>query len=295
VKALALSALVLLGACQPGRRPAPPRAVTDAIGRTVQLGAVTRIVSLAPSSTEIVFALGAGAQLVGVDRYSDFPAAARALPQVGTDMEPSLEKILALRPDLVLVATSANAQRSVEVMAQAGVPVYVSRADSLEAIFADIGGIGRALDRPRDAEALVAGMRARLAGLEARWRGSPRTTCAVVVWPSPLVVAARGSHVGDLIAAAGGLDVIGDAAQPFPSYSTERLVALAPAVLIVGTHSTGAPSMEALMRLESIPAVRDRRLHLIDGDLLFRPGPRVVDGVAALLEVLHPPPRGDGP
>jgi ABC-type Fe3+-hydroxamate transport system substrate-binding protein len=173
--------------------------------------------------------------------------------------------------------------------------VYVSRADSLEGIFADIMGIGRALDRPREADALVAAMRARLTALGARWRGSPRTSCAVVVWPSPLVVAARGSHVGDLIEAAGGLDVVGDAAQPFPSYSTERLVALAPAVLIVGTHSTGAPTLDALMRLESIPAVQDRRVHLIDGDLLFRPGPRVVDGVAAILEVLHPPMLGARP
>jgi iron complex transport system substrate-binding protein len=287
VRALAI-AIVVLAACQDGRKPVPARAVTDGIGRSVRLGAVTRIVSLAPSSTEIVYALGAAAQLVGVDRYSDYPAAARALVQVGTDMEPSTERILALRPDLVLVATSANAQRSVDMLTQAGIAVYVSRADSLEAIFADIAGIGRALDRVKEADALQAAMRARLAALATRWQGRPATTCAVVVWPQPLIVAARGSHVGDLVAAAGGTDVVGDSPQPFPTYSTERLVRLAPQVIVVGTHSEGPPALAPLEALTSIPAVRDHRIQLIDGDLLFRPGPRVVDGVAALLEVLHP-------
>jgi iron complex transport system substrate-binding protein len=262
--------------------------VTDAIGRAVPLGTVTRVVSLAPSSTEIAYAIGAGSLLVGVDRYSDYPAAARALPQLGTDMEPNLERILALRPDLVLVATSANAQRSVELMTQAGLAVYVSRADSLEGVYADIVGLGRALERPQKAAALVASMRASLRALVERARGEPPIACAVIVWPSPLVVAARGSHVGDLVALAGGNNVVGDARQPFPSYSLERLIELRPRVLIVGTHTAGAPSLEAIEHFDSIPAVRDRRVHLIDGDLLFRPGPRIVEGAAALFEHLHP-------
>lgn len=284
--ALGSLALVACHAAPPA--PAGRRSITDGIGRAVALGAVRRVVSLAPSSTEIIFALGAGDALVGVDRYSDFPAAARALPQVGTDTEPSLERILGLKPDLVFVATSANAQGSVETMARAGLPVYVSRADSLPAIFADIEGIGRALDRSREASVLVAALRARIETVTARVRTLAPSSCAVVVWPSPLIVAARGSHVGDLLAAAGGRNVVEEATQAFPTYSTERLVKLAPEVLVVGTHSTGAPSLDPLLQLASVPAVRDKRVHLVDGDLLFRPGPRVVDGIATLVPLLHP-------
>ncbi len=285
---LILSLLGALACKRPPREIVAPRELTDALHRKLTLGVVRRVVSLAPSSTEIVYALGAGDLLVGVDRFSDYPKAALALPKVGSDMEPSLEKIIGLRPDLVLVATSANGQRSVEGMSEAGLSVYVSRADSLEAIFLDILGIGRALDRLPRAEALVASMRARLATVRARTHGLAETACAVVVWPAPLVVAARGSHVGDLLTAAGGRNVVETSVQPFPTYSAERLVRQSPEVIVVGTHSTGAPSLTALEQLSSIPAVRDHRIHLIDGDLLFRPGPRVVDGVEALVPLLHP-------
>ncbi len=282
--------LFIVGACQrPPREVVAPRVVEDALHRKLTLGAVQRIVSLAPSSTEIVYALGAGDLVVGVDRFSDFPKEVARLPKVGSDMEPSIEKIIGLKPDLVLAATSANGQRSVEGMSKAGLAVYVSRADSLEAIFLDILGIGRALDRQPQAEALVANMRSRLATARARVHAFPETSCAVVVWPAPLVVAAQGSHVGDLLTAAGGRNVVGNAAQPFPTYSPEKLVREHPAVILVGSHSTGAPPLTALEQLSSIPAVRDRRIHVVDGDLLFRPGPRVVDGVEALVPMLHPP------
>ena len=139
VALLAMLAIALCGCDRPAtsRRP---RVLTDAIGRRVELGEVRRVVSLAPSSTEIVHALGAGDRLDGIDRYSDYPPEVRGVTQVGTDMDPNVEKIVALRPDLVLVATSANAQRSVETMGRASLPVYVSRADSLEDIFRDIEG-----------------------------------------------------------------------------------------------------------------------------------------------------------
>jgi iron complex transport system substrate-binding protein len=173
--------------------------------------------------------------------------------------------------------------------------VYVSRADSLGGIFADMEALGRVLEREPAARSLIAGLRARLARTAARVAGRDATRCAVFVWPGPLVVAARrGNHVSDLLAAAGGVNLVDDASQPFPTYSTERLIAKAPQVLLVGTHATGAPALEPLLSLASIPAVRDKRVHLVDGDILFRPGPRVVDGVEALARLLHPELYGDG-
>jgi iron complex transport system substrate-binding protein len=288
----ALVLVALLAACHRAPRAPAQRTLVDAIGRAVALGDVKRIVSLAPSSTEIVYALGAGAMLVAVDNYSDYPKSARALPHVGTDMAPSVETILALKPDLVLVATSANAERSVDLIGRTGVPVYVSRADSLNAIYADVLGIGAALGRELQAKALVATLRTRVEVVRVRYAAEPPTSTAVIVWPQPLVVAARGSHVGDLILAAGGRNVVTESTQPYPTYSTERLVKLQPDVIVVGTHATDPPSLAALDALHAIPAVRDHRVYLIDGDLLFRPGPRVVDGIEALAKLLHDAPDG---
>lgn len=275
---------LLFSACQRAPRRGT-RFVEDGLGRSVRVGHVQRVVSLAPSSTEIVYALGAGDRLVGVDRYSDWPEAARKVTQVGTDMEPSLERMVALHPDLVLVATTANAQRGVETMGSVGLTVYVSRADSLEQIFGDIEGIGRALERSAAATVLVADLRARVAKVPRRTQPVP---CAVVVWPAPLVVAGRGNHVDDVLRVAGCRNVVDDASQPFPTYSTERLVKKAPEVLFVGTHTSSAPSLDSLLALDSIPAVKHHRVHTIDGDLLFRPGPRVVEGIESLASLLEP-------
>ncbi len=278
--------LLVVLMCVVGCHRAPTvgaRTVKDALGRTVALRPVKRIVSLAPSSTEIVYALGAGDRLVGVDRYSDWPAATKQIAQVGTDIEPSLERMVALHPDIVFVATTANAQRSVDNMTSVGLSVYVSRADSVEQIFADIEGIGRAIERREAAASLVAGLRARIGALPTR---SAPVSCAVVVWPAPLVVAGRGNHVDDVLRLAGCRNVVDDSTQAFPTYSAERLVKKAPEELFVGTHSTGAPPLDALYALGSIPAVRTHRVHLVDGDLLFRPGPRVVEGIETLAKLL---------
>ncbi len=286
--------LVALAACAPSSKPSPARArvIEDATARTITLGSVERIVSLAPSSTEIVYALGAGDLVVGVDRFSDYPRRATQVAQVGSNMEPSLERILALKPDVVLVATSANAPRVVDQLTQVGLTVYVSKAESLEAIFTDVTGIGHALGREAQAQALVAQLHARLAAVEQRI-DARSVSCAVIVWPAPLVVAAGGNHVNDLLAVAGGKNVVDDSPVAFPTYSLERLVKKAPEVLLVGTHATGAPALAPLEQLTSIPAVRDHRVHLVDGDLLFRPGPRVIDGIELVAALLHPN-RSDG-
>jgi iron complex transport system substrate-binding protein len=290
---LKIAAAVVLAAAVAGcaRDRARPggRTLTDEVGRAVTLrGPVRRLISLAPSSTEIVFALGAGDRLVGLDKYSDWPPEARRIERVGSDIDPSLERIVALAPDLVLAATSANTSAIVDAIARLGVPVYCSRVDSLADVWRDMAAIGDAIDRREAAAALVEQLRARFAAIEKRAAARPRARAAVVVWTDPLVIAGRKSHVADLLAAAGGLNVLDDSDQSFPTYSVERLVARAPEVLIVGTHADQAPPLTPLERLTTLPAVRDRRLHELDGDLLFRPGPRLADGVEALLPLLHP-------
>ncbi|HEX2569215.1 MAG TPA: cobalamin-binding protein [Polyangia bacterium] len=281
-----------LGACSRGakRSTAGPRVVHDGLGRELRLPArVERVVSLAPSSTEILYAVGAGGKIVGVDRYSNYPAVARALPQVGADMDPSLERIVALRPDVVFTATTANTQGTVENLERLGIPVYVSRVLHLEDIYGDILGLGDAVGGAEEARRLVAELRGRVATLGARYKNAAPVRTLVIIWPEPLVVAGRASHIGDLIRAAGGVNLADDSPQAFPSYSLERMLVQAPEVLIVGGHSTGGPPpLGALEQLVTVPAVQKHRVHVVDGDVVFRPGPRVVEAIDLLGRLLHP-------
>jgi iron complex transport system substrate-binding protein len=269
------------------------RKVSDGLGREVDVPVrVVRVVSLAPSSTEILFALGAGALVVGVDKYSDYPPNARTLARVGADVDPSLERIVALRPDVVFAATSANSQGTVEALGRFHIPVYVSRAESLSAILDDVRGIGRVIDRGDHAARLVTSLEARIDVLKKRVAAEPAVLSLVVVWPEPLVVAGHRSHVSDLVEAAGGRNVADDSTQAFPAYSLDRMIKAGPQVIVVGTHSDGgAPSLEPFLRLPTLPAVRDHRVFTLDGDLLFRPGPRVVEGAEALARLFHPEAR----
>jgi iron complex transport system substrate-binding protein len=284
-----LVVLALVAGCHRAAPTQSARMVVDGTGRQVALPAeVKRAVSLAASSTEIVFALGAGDRLVGVDRFSDFPPAAASIPRVGAEVDPNLERILALKPDVVFTATTANGASTVASLERLHVPVFVSRAYTVAEIWTDIEKIGDVLGRGPQARALTAQLRGRLDRVHARAAGQPPVPSAVVVWPQPLVVATRATFVSELLQAAGGQNVVAEEAAPFPAYSTERLAASAPAVIIIGSHATATPPLDSLRKLTAVPAVRDNRLYPVDGDLLFRPGPRIVDGAETLFDLLHP-------
>jgi iron complex transport system substrate-binding protein len=264
-------AALLLGCHRP--RPAAP--------------VVRRVVSLAPSSTEILFALGAGELVVGVDQYSDWPPAARALPKVGNELLPSVERILGLRPDVVFVATSANTRELADELVRLGVRVVVSHADTFADVWRDIATIGGAVGKSDAAARLVITLGARLDAIRRRVATKPRPRTLVAVWTEPLTVAGAKSFVDEAIAIAGGDNVAADSPLPYPQYSLERLLMRAPEVIIVGTHA-GTPSLQPILAQPSLPAVRAGRVYTIDGDLLFRPGPRLVDGVGELAARLHP-------
>lgn len=302
--ALLLASLVLLAGC---RRPAPAtggiagsatpatRTVHDDFQRAVTLPVhVARVISLAPSSTEIVYALGAGDLLVGADRYSDYPPAARRLDKVGGNLDPSLERVVALRPDVVLTAASANGQRLVDTLSRLGLPVYVSRATALDGVLDDVRRLGEVVGRAQAGAELAAGLRRRLDVVAERASKRPTVRVLVMVQSDPLIVAGPGSYLDDMLRIAGGVNVAADSKLPFPNYSVERVLAEAPEVVIVGTEpdQDAAQTAVTLARLEArltaLPAVRAHRVHPVDGDLLFRPGPRVVDGTERLAALLHP-------
>lgn len=264
----------------------------DELGRPVPLATwpARRVVSLAASTTEILFAIGAGSTVVGVDVYANWPAAVQAVPRVGTQQEPSVEAILGLRPDLVVSGTSANRQSTVESLERLGVPVFVTQTEDLAGLVRTIVNLGDLVGHRPGAEALVQTIQAGLDQVRAQARATPRVRTLVVVWNDPLWVVGPQTYAADLLAAAGGDNVATDAGPGYPRYSLERVLRHAPEVVVMATHAderAGDP-WQPWRRFATLPAVRDGRLLIVDGDPIFRPGPRAVEAAQTLFRALHP-------
>jgi iron complex transport system substrate-binding protein len=309
----ALALAVLAAACAPAATPAPtavpatattaPTAtpavisVTDGLGRTVTLAApAARIVTLAPSNTEILFTLGAGDKLIGRDDFSDFPPEAAAVPSIGS-LYPSVnaEAVVALAPDLVLAA-GITSPDDVERLADLGLTVYSSRVNTgLDDIYADITDIGRLIGRAAEADALVADMQARVAAVTSQ-TGTLADKPVVfyeidATEPSKPWTAGPGSFIGQLIGMAGGTNVGDIAADQYAQLSLEQLVAQDPAVIILGSATYGGQTPElvaARTGWETIAAVKNGAVYTFDDNLVSRPGPRVVDGLEQLAKLIHP-------
>lgn len=272
---------------------APARAivVTDGTGRDITLPAPPRrIVSLVPGVTEMLFAIGAADRLVGRTDFCDYPPAARAKPSVGGMVAPSLELLVSLKPDLVIVTSSGNSDDTRMQLERLRLPVYLVDPHGLSDVFRTMERLGDLTDRRARAGALVAGLEGRVRAVATRVAARPRPRVLYVVWPEPLIVPGRGAAVTELIALAGGDSVTAEGPEGYPRYSVEAAVAGAPDVIVLARHGAGvAPyAREKWERFAGLPAIRAGRLHAVDGDLFHRFGPRVVDALEILARLLHP-------
>lgn len=269
--------------------------VRDMLGRRVTVPErPVRIVSLAPSVTETVYALGAGSRLVGVTQHCDFPPEARAKPRVGGIYDPNFELILSLRPDLVLATSEGNREEHVRGLEGLGLPVYVVRPTDLATVLESIERVGRLLGREAEADRLVGSMRRETDRIERAVRGARRPRVLYVVWGSPLIVPGRDTLITDLIRRAGGDSVTGDEPFPYPRFSVEEAVARKPERIVLAQHSDASidDRLREWHHLTLIPAVRQGHIRPIDGDLVHRPGPRVLEGLRALARAIHPEAAG---
>jgi iron complex transport system substrate-binding protein len=287
----ALALAVLLSGLGIGARAGAAGDVADMLGRRIRIpDHPARIVSLAPSITETVFALGDGDRLAGVTDYCDYPPEATRKPRVGGIATPNFEAILALRPDLVIATSESNYADHVERLTSLGLPVYVVRPVDWETVFESIERIGDVLGRGAVARAQVAAMRRDADAIGLAVAGAPRPRVLYVVWPNPLIAPGRGTLINDLIQRAGGESVTAAEPLPYPRLSLETVVERRPDRIIVGRH--GQESVEELLRgwerLGSVSAVREGRVYGVDGDLVHRPGPRMVEALRALARVIHP-------
>jgi iron complex transport system substrate-binding protein len=271
--------------------PASALTVVDMGGQTITLPSPPqRIISLVPSATELIFALGGDARLVGVTDYCDFPPAARQKPSVGGMIGPSLEAMVAMRPDLVIATDSGNQRETFVQLQRLGIPVYQVQATRVVEALDVIRQLGVLTGREPAVAELSARLQQRIDAVTRAVRGRPRPRVLYVLWPEPLIVPGRDALVTELIQLAGGDSVTGSEPSDYPRFSLEAAVARAPDVIVLARHGTGTGPLPRQQwdRLANLPAVRSGRVQPVDGNLMHRYGPRMVDGLEALARIVHP-------
>jgi len=274
--------------------PAAALTVRDMLGRDVTLPQPpARIVSLVPSVTEIVFSLGAEERLVGRTDFCDHPPAVRTKPSVGGMVNPNLETLAALKPDLVIATDEGNREETVRQLQRLRIPTYLVHANRIAETIDLIARIGELTGRQAAVAKLTGEMLRRVEAVRRAVAPFPRPRVLYVLWPEPLIVPGRGSILTELIEVAGGTSITAGDGDAYPRFSLEAAVARAPEVIILADHSTGAStagraSPEKWQRLVSVPAIRAGRLHSADLSILHRYGPRVPDGLETLARIIHP-------
>jgi cobalamin transport system substrate-binding protein len=248
-----------------------------------------KVVSLAPSVTETVFALGFGKHLVGVTDYCDYPAEARKLPKIGGFMSPSLESIVAKRPDLVIGVRSATDPGKAREMESLGLQVTLISLASLHDILNSIKSVARLLGSPEAGERLVHKITRQFDEVKRRVARAPRRSTLLAVGLRPLVVVGGKNFIDELITLAGGENIAGKAAQPWLNLPAEYVVARAPEVIIeAGMGSERGEAAKHWGDLKSIPAVKEGRVYAYPSDKILRPGPRIGEGLEEIARLVHP-------
>lgn len=262
--------------------------VVDDAGRTVTLAAAAqRVISVAPHTTELVYAAGGGAAMVGAVAYSDYPEAARALPRVGDNRALDLERIVALKPDLLVVWRHGNADRQIAALEALGIPVYLSEPKRLDDIASSLERLGVLLGTPTVADAAAADFRRRIAALRARYAARPSVNVFLQIWDRPLTTLNGSQIVSDVLTLCGARSVFATLKPLAPTVTDEAVLAANPEAIVTtaagATASDAAlPSLARWQRWPELAAVARGNLFAVDGDWLTRPTPRLALGADVL-------------
>lgn len=269
------------------------RSVMDQLDRKVRLPKeIDRIVSLAPSITESIFAIDQGHKVVGVTRYSDYPPQVKDIPSVGSYINLNVEKIVSLRPDLCLATKDGNPYQTIQQLERAGIPVYALDPRDLPAVMDTIEELGRLLGAQEQADQVVGEMRAELKELQdivdlAEHR--PRVFFQIGI--SPIVSVGRETFIHELIALAGGDNVAAGPVQ-YPRYSREDVLVFNPDIILINSMSKEDDLVQAEIEkwqaFPQIKAVAAGRIHALDASLFNRPTPRLVKALRVLVRLFHP-------
>jgi iron complex transport system substrate-binding protein len=264
--------------------------VTDQTGRRVNLpDHPRRLVSIAPSITETLYALGLGDRLVGDTDYCDYPPQARAIPHVGALLNPNLEKIVALKPDLVLGTDEVNRRETADQLDRLGIPLYGVTAHTVEGTIQSLEDLGHVLDWDQPTQELGARLRARVAAVEKQVQGQPRPKVLFVVWYRPLITAGSQTFISNVIRCAGGVSISDDLKSEWPHMGLEEVLKRTPDVIIFPQADAFAPGLDEFQKLpgwRDLAAVKNHRLYFV-AETIMRPSPRLVDALEELARILR--------
>lgn len=297
---LLLVILLLVPGCSDSKTPVSkgniqengfPVTVKDGLGNEVLIPKEPqRIVSLSPSNTEILFALGLKDRIVGVTNYCDYPPEARKKEKVGGYSDPNLEKIISLDPDLVVAGDRHD--KIAKELKDLSVPVLVVNPQNLADTLAMIEKVGIATGQRAEAQEIVEDIRNKIDGVKAKLKGvtlKPRVYYEI--WYSPLVSVGPNTVIDDIITLCGGVNVTGDAPTQWPQYSEEALIAKNPDV-IIHSYSHGdlkEANIEGRQGgWQDLNAIKNRRIYVVDADVANRPGPRITQAIDEFARAIHP-------
>ena len=264
----------------------------DEVGREIVFAfPPKRIVSLAPNITEILFSFGLDSEIVGVSTLSNFPERAKQKVQVGSYVSPDFERIVSLKPDLVIATGVGNTRDVVDRLDRLGFPTYVIFPKNFDDILKSMDHLGQIVDREKEAAMVVQGMKKRREQIVERVKDLHRPRVFLLVGEAPIVTAGKGSFADDVIRLAGGENIAGKEREMYPRLGMEEVLQRAPEVILISSMSPKAEYKKVLQewsRWKTLPAVKDNRIYVIDSDLIDRPSPRIIDGLEGIARILHP-------
>lgn len=263
--------------------------VRDDYGNVVTLQKpAQRVISMAPHVTELLFAAGGGGHIVGVVSYSDYPEAAKRIPQVGDNREVDIERVIAMKPDLLVVWRHGSSERQLGQLSKFGIPVFYSQPHKLDDIPDSILRLGQLLGTEKIAQQAAMDLRQKLAGLATQYANRPTVRMFYQVWDKPLYTL-NGEHiVSDAIRLCGGENIFANLKVIAPVVSIEAVLQADPeAIFSTAERSPRDGGLEIWKSYKTMTAVRNGNLMTLDGNLLNRAGPRMIAGTAALCEKLE--------
>ena len=263
--------------------------VTDDDDKLVTLRSpAQRVITMAPHATELVYAAGGATRMVGAVEYSDYPEAAKALPRVGNNLQIDMERVAALKPDLIVVWLNGNSERQIEQIRALGIPMFHSEPKKLDDIAASLSRLGKLMGTEPAAEAAAATARGTLAALKAKYAGRPVIRTFYQVWDKPLYTLNGGHIVSDALRLCGGENIFAAMKVTAPVVSVEAVLQEDPeAILGSEKRKQDDTGIGMWRRFPNMTAVRRANLLGVDGNLLNRAGPRMIAGTAALCEKLE--------
>ena len=272
--------------------PVTAEIFVDQVGRKVEIPAPPqRIVSLMPSITEIVFALGAGSRIKGVTLFSNEPPAAAQLPKIGSYVHPDLEKIISLRPDLCLAVRDGNPKHIVDRLSELGIPVYTIDPRNLAEIMESVMLLGQVLGSEEKARDIAGQIQSKINAAAKRVaNAADRPRVFFQIDASPIISAGSNTFIDQLIAQAGGINLAAGP-TPYPRYSWEDILRMQPEVVIIASMAGGYTDEQLKAewrKWPEVPAVRNNRLYVVNADLFDRPTARLADGLELLVNIFYP-------